>query len=225
MKGYVYRDGEYTSIQYPEAAVTQINGIGADGALVGAYRRAGDPGVAWHGFMRTPAGEFVEIHHPDHPHSMAQRTLPDGSIIGCYHDGDFMSSMRGMVVAGGEVIAEDGSGTMYTGATADRRKMVGNLSIARRGFVRDGDRVTHIEAPGSAATEVWDINAAGVIVGVAVDTSDVARGFVLDNGRWTVIEVPDSRATVTFGINARGEIVGGWDDAEGTRRGYLARRE
>jgi probable HAF family extracellular repeat protein len=224
MRGFLYRDGTYTSVEYPGAVRTQISGIGADGTLVGAYRLAGEPPVAFHPFLRTPAGEFRDLGHPDHAYGMIQRVLPDGTLIGCYHGDDTTSSMFAIAIVDGELTVYDVAGSMYTGATPDRSRMVGILAIEGRVFLAEGDRITHLEAPGSRMTEAWDMNAAGVIVGVQVDADETARGFVHENGRWTTIMVPESRTTIAFGINTHGHIVGGWEDANGTSRGYLATR-
>jgi uncharacterized membrane protein len=226
-KGFVRADGKYTSIEHPGAIVTRVTGAGLDGSLVGAYRKKGKPNVAWYGFLRRPSGEFVAVHHPDHPYSMAQRILNDGTILGCYHgEDDFRTTMHGMTIAEGKIDVLDVPGTMTNGATPDGRKAVGLILGERRSaFIAEGDRVTHLEAPGSTSTEAWDINAAGLIVGAMVDSAKVTRGFVLKGGRWTTIHPPASRSTVAFGINARGEIVGGWEDTLGRRRAYIAARQ
>jgi uncharacterized membrane protein len=226
-KGFVRADGKYTSIEHADAIVTRVTGAGPDGSLVGAYRKKGEPNVAWYGFLRRPSGEFVAVHHPDHPYSMAQRILNDGTILGCYHgEDDFRRTMHGMTIAGGEIDVLDVPGSMTNGATPDGRKAVGLILGERRSaFIAEGDRVTHLEAPGSTSTEAWDINAAGLIVGAMVDSAKVTRGFVLRDGRWTTIHPPASRSTVAFGINARGEIVGGWEDTLGRRRAYIAARQ
>lgn len=225
VRGYIYANGEFSVIHYPGAIVTQVTSIASDGSVSGAFRRPGDPGVAWHAFVRRPSGEFVDVHHPQHPHSMAQGLLDDGTIVGCYHDDNFTTSMYGMIVRGDDIVVHRTAGSMNNGASPDGRQVVGNLSVARRGFVADGDRVTHLEAPGSVATEAWDINASGVIVGAHVDSADVSRAYVLRNGRWTTLEVPQARASVAFGINSRGEIAGSWEDSTGVRRGFVARKE
>jgi probable HAF family extracellular repeat protein len=224
MRGFVYRNGEFTTVDYPGAARTQVAGIGADGTLVGAYRWEGEPPIAFHPFTVTPTGEFVDISHPDRPYGMAQRILPDGSILGCYHGDDSTTTMFGTVLSNGVFTVLDVPGSMYSGATPDGRRTVGLLAIEGRAFIADGQRVTQLEAPGSSTTEAWDINASGTIVGVRVDHDEVAHGFVYENGRWITLSVPGARSSAAFGINAHGTIVGVSEDAEGVRRGYLASR-
>lgn len=223
-RGFVYREGRFTPVEYPGAVLTHVTGMAADGSLVGAYRRAGEPPIAWHGFLRRPSGEFVDVRHPDHPHSMAQRILGDGTIVGCYHGDDYTTTMFATATSGEQVAVLDTPGSMYTGGTPDGRRLVGNLYVEGRAFVAEDGRVTHLEAPGSASTEAWDINAAGLIVGTMVDSAQVSRGFVLDDGQWTPLQVPDAKTSVAFGVNARGDVVGGWEDAQGKRRAFLATR-
>jgi uncharacterized membrane protein len=130
-----------------------------------------------------------------------------------------------MTIADGKIDVLEVPGSMTNGATPDG-KAVGLIFGERRtAFIAEGGRVTHLEAPGSASTEAWDVNASGVIVGATVDSAKVTRGFVLKDGRWTTIHPPASRSTVAFGINARGEIVGGWEDTLGRRRAYMAARQ
>jgi hypothetical protein len=222
--GFVYHNGEYATVEYPGAAITQLTGIGEDGTLSGSYREAGAPGMAWQGFIRRPNGEFVAFRHPDHPNSMAQRVLANGTIIGCYHGMDFTTTMRAISMTNGSFTVRDIPGGMHNGGTPDGRRLVGNLAIERRGFVAEGDQVTYLDAPGSKATEAWDINQAGAIVGVLVDSADVAQAYVYENGRFTALDVPNARSSVAFGIDARGQIVGGFEDSDGIRRGFIARR-
>jgi uncharacterized membrane protein len=223
VRGFVHDGRTFTPVEYPGAMLTRVTSMAADGAVVGAYRKAGESKLAWHGFVRRPSGEFADVRHPDHPHGMAQRILDDGTILGCYHGAD-ETSMRGIVVSGGRIAASDMPGSMHNGASSDGRRVVGILATERRAYVIAGGVVTYLEAPGAKATEAWDVNDAGTVVGAAVDSVDQARGVVFTGDRWTTLEVPGARSAVAFGINARGDVVGGWEDSTGRHRGFVARR-
>lgn len=223
-RGFVRRAGTWTSVEYPGAVMTQLTHVAHDGSTVGAYRNDGEPGVAFHAFVRTPEGEFSTVSHPDHAYGMAQRLLPDGTILGCYHDEDFTTTMRAISVADGEISVLDLPGGMYGGGTPDGRMLAGFTTIGRRGFIVDDGQVRYLEAPGSTATEAWDINPDGIVAGVQVDSADVSRGFVLEGDRWETIMLPDARSTIVFGINGRGDLAGAYVDAEGVRRGFIASR-
>jgi uncharacterized membrane protein len=232
--GFIYKDGTYTSVEYPAAILTQLYGINAQGDVVGAYRREGEPTIAYHGFLRRASGEFVEVGHPDHKYSIAQRLLADGTIVGCYHDDDFTTTMRGIVVPPDAIGATgvtasavdviERSASMTNGATPDRGKVIGLLMDSRQAFIQDRGVLTAFGAPGAERTEAWDINPSGTIVGMFVDAAAVSHGYVLEGERYTTIDVPGAAGTVTFGINAGGDIVGGFTGADGQRRGYLASR-
>lgn len=225
VRGFVYRDGIPTSVEYPGAERTQLFGIGPKGDIVGAYRNAGEGPGDFHGFLLTTSGEFVPVDSPGHRNTIAQRLLPDGTILGCRHGDDYTTSMRGISIRRGEITALDVPATMINGATPDGRMMVGLVMDTRRGFVIERGTFTQFDAPGAVGTEAWDINASGTIVGVAVSADSTTHGFVLDRGRFTPVDYPGATSTVAFGINAQGDIVGGFVDAAGQRQGYVARRQ
>src|SRR5207248_1717767 len=85
------RDGDYQTIDFRAAdgvlaAVTEARGIGPDGEIVGDYAFAGEPAVNAHGYRLTKGGEFVPVNYPGHTNTVAQRILPDGTILGVYTD-------------------------------------------------------------------------------------------------------------------------------------------
>lgn len=224
VRGFIYRNGTYTTVDYPGAALTQLQGIGPGGEIVGVYRKPEEPKVAYHGFRLTMPDSFVEVNHPDHKYSFAQRILADGTILGCYHGDDFTGTMRAVTFANGKVNILDVPATMHNGATPDGRRLVGLRMDTGQGYIFEDGKVTYLVAPASTSTEAWDINASGVIVGTMTDSASVEHGFVFENGAFTPLDAPDSKSTIAFGINAKGDIVGGFDNSEGKRRAFIARR-
>lgn len=223
VRGFVYRNGTHVTVEYPGAARTQLYGIGPDGAVVGAYRNAGERPIDFHGFLLTTSGEFVPIDAPGHRSTIAQRILADGTILGCRHGDDYTGSMQGISIRDGEITALDLTATMINGGTPDGTKLVGLVMDTHRAFVIERGVLTQFEAPGAVETEAWDINPSGTIVGVSVSSDSTTHGFAVDDGSFTAIDFPGATSTVAFGINARGNVVGGFADAEGRRRGYIAR--
>jgi probable HAF family extracellular repeat protein len=231
--GFLHKDGAYSSIQYPGAALTQVYGIAPDGTVSGSYRMPDetDP-MAFHGFVMTGSGEFQDVHHPDYKYSMAMGVLADGGIVGCYHNEDGIPGMRGMMVSPAAftgtgitpsgVTILDTPASMNNGVTPDGTKIVGMISDSGRGYVIDRGVMTPIEAPDARRTEAWGISQSGVIVGVFVDPASVTHGFVLENGRFRGIDYPGAISTVAYGINDRGDIVGAFESAGGQRRGFIA---
>jgi probable HAF family extracellular repeat protein len=98
-----------------------------------------------------------------------------------------------------------------------------------RGFLRDRrGRFTRIDVAGAAGTTAYDLNDAGVVVGIYSPTNPVpalaadARGFLRDRrGHYTTIGVPGATQVFARGINNRGQVVGEYRDAGGAYHGFL----
>lgn len=238
--GFLYANGNYSSVQYPNAIVTQVMSVNSAGDVAGWYRKAGETQtfqgqpMAYHGFVRTSAGEFLEATHPSHKYGMAQRILADGSVVGCYHDDDF-SSMRGTRIPrhaltptgvhdSGITVVETPF-SMNNGGTRDGSRLVGFVMNTGQAYVYENGEMKPFSAPNAKGTEAWDINQSGQIVGTFDDSTSTTRGFLLENGQFTTVVYPGSKSTVALGINARGDVVGGFEGADGQRRGYLATRK
>src|SRR5687768_11024878 len=93
--GFLLSKGEFISIDFPDAEGTIARGIGPRGEIVGSYWLPGDnPLLAARGFLRTKKGEFLRVRYgdpdPQYRWEIAQRILPDGTILGCRHDYDQM---------------------------------------------------------------------------------------------------------------------------------------
>jgi len=234
VKGFIFNDGVFTTVVYHNAAgtdapFTQLRGIGPSGEIVGLYRMAGEPIVNLHGFKLSTGGEFVEVKHPDHTNSVAQRILPDGTILGCYHDNDQMGSMHGMLwdKDGFSVLAM--ATTMNNGATPSGHRITGFFTDAGKGraYVLEDGQFTPFDAPNSFFTQSWDMNPSGTIVGLFQDAAvpHSTHGYVLDRGQFTTIDYPNSAYTDIFGINASGDLVGKFrETATGPFHGYVATR-
>jgi hypothetical protein len=187
--GFLQSGGNFRSIDYPKSDATQVLGIGPTGDIVGTYQRPGEAGpiagaIPIHGFLMTRRGGFFKVDYPGHKYTIAQRILPDGTILGCYHDDDRMMSMFGMAVSrrGFEQIAEPMS--MHNGATPDGQTIVGLYTdmVDNRGkayIIRRGN-FSALEVPGATQTAAWDVNPAGLVVGVYRDVVGMFHGFHYD---------------------------------------------
>jgi uncharacterized membrane protein len=229
--GFLLRGGTFTTIDYPGAAVTEARGIARDGTIVGTYRLPGEPAVNFHGFRRTPQGEFVKADYAGHTSTIAQRVLDDGTILGCRHGADQMETMRGVVIGRSANSEADAFASMHNGATPDRRRIVGlytNMTVGSagrtEGYVIDDGTFKPFVVPGSTFTAAWDVNPQGDVVGVFRDASGVFHGFVLTRDGYDAIDAPGATATRAFGVNASGDAVGTFVDAGGAIHGFLARR-
>lgn len=241
--GFLLRNGEFTVIDFPGARSTIARGINLFGEIVGSYQLPGDPANAARGFRRTTRGRFVNVKFPGSLWEIAQRILPDGTIVGCRHDNDQMQSMRGItigkygtsVMLGRHGASEidafsseiDAFGSMQNGATPDLRLFVGlwfnMMDNQPQGYMIENGVFTSFMAPGSNGTNAWDVNPDGAIVGVYRVGINTLRGFVKTGETYATIHYPKSTNTQAFGINARGDIVGNYV-AGGVTRAFLARR-
>ena len=227
--GFLLSKGEFTVIDFPEAQGTIARGIGPGGEIVGNYWLADDPPVAARGFLRTKKGEFVNVRYPEHSWEIAQRILPNGTIVGCRHDHDMMDSMRGVMIGRDGASEIDAFGSMNNGATPDLQLIVGfwfnMMDNQTQGYMIENGVFTSFMVPGSAATQAWDVNPDGVIVGfyrLGAGRTAIFRGFVKTGETYTTIHYPGSTATRAFGINPRGDIVGSYV-VDGVTRAFLAR--
>jgi len=226
--GFLLRDGVFTAIDYPGAQGTEARGIGADGSIVGDYWNAGEPAVNFHGYRRTPDGDYIAVNYPNHTSTVGQRILPDGTILGCRHDENMTSTMRGVVISGASSREISQFASMINGGTPNGQRLVGlytNTSVTpsrREGFVLEDGVFTPFVVPGSSLTAAWDVNPLGEIVGV-YRTSTGAHGFLRRGDDYTTIDFPGASSTSAFGINARGDIVGSYV-ISGTTHGFVARR-
>jgi hypothetical protein len=224
-RGFLLRQGEFITIDYPGAEGTQLRDINQHGDIVGTYWYPGEPLVNVHSFVLRRDGTFDAADYPNHVNTIAQRILPDGTIVGCRHDHDTMGSMKGIVMSrrGNEEI--DAFASMHNGATPGLERIVGlftNLETGRNeGYVIDGGVFTPFMVPGSNFTAAWDVNPAGEIVGVHRAGIRIL-GFVWVGDSFLTLDVPGSTATRAFGINPVGDIVGTYVSG-GRTYGFLAR--
>jgi hypothetical protein len=222
-RGFVYEDGVFTTnIVYPGAVFTQLRGVSPSGEIAGTYRNAGETGPAFHGFVLTTDGTFLEARFPNHANNITQRIMPDGTLLGCFHDGDTMASMHGATisreaympnastVSGEGYSSLDNFASMTNGGTPGGHTFTGQFvdmdTNLGRAFVIDGGEFTGFDAPGSDFTAAEDMNPSATIVGQfeSAGTSNI-HGFVLDqwrvaggtlSGSFTTIDFPLSPSTI-----------------------------
>jgi uncharacterized membrane protein len=225
--GFLQSGQQYRSIDFPGTDATQALGIGPAGDIVGIYQRPGESGaVPVHGYLMTRRGGFFKVDYPGHQNTIAQRILADGTILGCYHDGDRTVTMHGAVLSRRGFDALPESMSMHNGATPDGKLIVGlftdMVDNRGKGFILDRGTFSRLEVPGSASTAAWDVNPSRVVVGNFADSAGVVHGFQYDGQTFGRVDVAGARATRVFGINAHGDMVGAFVDAAGRTHGFLA---
>src|SRR5437867_3347127 len=222
--GFLLENDRFTRLDFPGAAWTAALGIGAHGEIVGTYRMTGEPPVNFHGFLRSAAGQFRHVDSPPHKNTIAQRILPDGTILGCRHGDDFGASMRGAVLTPRNYRETTANASMHNGATPDLRRIVGlyNYAPADRSaaYVIDDGKLIPLVVPGSTATSAWDVNPAGEVVGSYRDSVGV-HGFILTADGFMAVNAPNAANTRVYGINTGGALAGSFD-VGGRTSGFMA---
>lgn len=229
LHGFVMEGGTFTTIDYPGAFYTDVRGIGPNGELVGNFSAEDEPAVAYHGFRRDVQGEFTPVHYEGHDYEILQRILPDGTILGCRHDENTTTTMRGITLAATGGSSEIGAfASMHNGATPDLSRIVGlytNTGVSPNrveGYVIDNGVFAALLVPGALMTSAWDVNPRGDIVGVFRDGTGY-HGFLWTEAGPTTLDFPGATHTRAFGVNARGDVVGTYV-MDGVTRGFLATR-
>ncbi len=235
-RGFLLEDGQFTSIAYPQApggpAVvrTDARAISPSGDIVGMYVLAGAAPNAMHGYVRTHAGEFFTVDVPGHNGTVAEGILPDGTILGCFHETNMTTTMHGFVRDPfGTFTGYPTGGTMHYGATPDLAQIAGRYvdtssgSAQHYGYLIDEAGMHLFRVPGTTYTQAWGINPRGEVVGVSRANGAGYRGFVKDGDDFTTLSYPGAIDTYAYGINASGDVVGSYND--GTKfRAFLASR-
>jgi hypothetical protein len=222
--GYVLRDGIFTTIDFPDAAGTEARGIGPSGEIVGDYWFAGEPTENFHGYLLTKEGEFVAVNYPLHTNTILQRILPDGTMLGCRHDGDLAATMKGITISRQGYAEIEQFASMQNGATPDRRHIVGlyiNTAGSQQGFLIDDGVFKPLFLGDIPTAAAWDMNPAGEIVGVYRNSAGV-HGFVLSGDGYATLDFPSAAQTRAFGINPRGNVVGAYVTTDKKTHGFLA---
>jgi uncharacterized membrane protein len=227
--GFVRRGEMSTAIDFPGTTFTNARGISESGDVVGAYRMPGEPDANQHGYRLARDGKFSKIDFPGHISTVPVRLLPDGTIVGCYHDAAGMDSMHGMTFGKNAFSGFGPAMTMHEGITPDGRTIVGystDMSTKRNhGYVLEGGNFALFDVPDSVATTAIDISASRAIVGAYEAPAGRTHGFVREGSQYATLDVPDAKNTSAWGINAGGAIVGSFVDAGGVTHGFVATRK
>jgi hypothetical protein len=253
-------DGEFIEFEAPGAGSTPspcVNGLwgGLQGTTPGDMNAAGeiagiinDTNSVWHGFVRTPDGEFTTFEVPGAGTGSFQGTWVNfqeglngqGAATGWYIDenNNYHGYMR---TAAGKFATFDGPGegvqftialsTDSQGATAGVYLDASNLY---HGFLRwPNGKITTIDVPGAGTgayegTEPEAMNDEGIIAGNYIDTNGANHGFVLTpEGRIIKFDAPGAgtgsgQGTVPYYVGDTGAVTGFFIDSSGVSHGFLA---
>jgi uncharacterized membrane protein len=233
--GFVLRDGSFSSFDWPGSTWTRGWGINPSGDIVGQYGWLANGSNTVHGFL-LKSGEFFAIDVPNQPNTMPVKINPGGTVVGCYHVASNsagainLNTMFGFVWDAGGISASSTARTMHNGVNPDG-DVVGllyaaNGRVEQSYLIHDGV-TTFFQFLGSLATQAWDINPSGTIVGfhrTSLSGPNQFHGFVLQDGAMTSLDVEGATDTRAYGISANGDIVGVFVNTTGTHGFLLSRR-
>jgi probable HAF family extracellular repeat protein len=202
--------GDFTTIEFPGAPVTEIRGINKRGQMVGDYGEAAGPRDAF----VLDDGTFTPIEVPGSAAAaVAFEINSRGQIVGFYDDAEGIR--HGWLLDDGEFSTIDppGAASLAQALAINKHgQIVGNYideDGVERGFLLDDGTFTDIEVPDAIVTSATDIDDEGRIVGASVGADGISHGFVLDNAVFTAFDAPGATlGTVPFGINRCGQISG-----------------
>ena len=226
--GFVFSDGEFTTIDIEGATFTEVDGINARGAMVGRYFAPDETGAAIHHGYVLYGGIVEDINFPGAYFTWPTGINDRGDIVGRYNllpDDGILN--KGFVLRKGTFTSIEFPGAALTIASGmnTRGDVVGRYRVADdagnllpfRGFLfSDGEYFSiDVDDPDNVSTRAYGINDRGDISGhyfFGPGTPLAARGFVLSKGKFTTFDFPGASRTFTFGMNARGTTVGAYDD-------------
>ena len=182
----------FTTIDIPGATYSEVDGINAQGQMVGVYA---DATGKLHGFY-LDKGAFTNIDFPGattftEPIGINSR----GQISGIYDSG---GTQHGFLLDNGTFSTIDPPGSTFTQAAgiSDSGQVVGrylNGSGSFHGFVLDHGSYTTFDVPGATRTDATGINSAGEITGDYVDSLGELSRLSAESGRIQRPERPRSR--------------------------------
>ena len=213
--GFLYANGQYSTISAPGSASTVVLGSNDVGQLVGVN----DSG----GFVSTD-GAFAAIGIPGARFTQPYGINDQGQVVGFYGDA---TGEHGFLYDKGVFTTIDvsGYGAQVYGINAQGQVVGEYLDSGTRGhgFIYDhGTYIFGIDVPGATDTYPAAINDAGVIAGTYFDATG-GHGFLDDHGVFTVIDAPGATSTSIVGINNEGQLVGTFGTGpNSTGGGFLA---
>jgi hypothetical protein len=194
--------------------------IGNSGSIAGSYINS--PGTAWHGYFRSPAGNFQDINFPGADSTfVTAMTLDEQKVYGEAFDQNFHLSSFFSYEPGSQtylpISAPENFGQIY-GANI-HGQIVGLLfyinstnQINTVGIVIDtanGNQFTYSPI-GVDSVMFWGINDQGFIVGSEMlDGRQVGIYGSIDSG-FQVLDIPGADRVELVGVNNHQEIVGNY---------------
>ena len=228
----------FSTIDFPGAASTILQGVNDNGQIVGAQR---DANGIWHSLL-TDTHSFSTFDPPGFAAGASQETSfayginGKGKIVGYVGKNDIPNPEAQAYIKRGESFslynhpnADPSKGTGFGGIN-DAGIRVGTYTDSANtlhGFIQDDNTTTLLESspniPANKGNFIFDINNLGQMVGSYFDAlRDIQHGLLTDGTTFVAIDFPGSDTTYLNGINDLGQMVGAYfDNATQVFRGFL----
>src|ERR1035437_8944987 len=214
-------------IDYPGSKGTIAYAMNGAGDVVGNYK---DEKLLSHGFLLR-AGAFTTVDYPGAAQTALFGVNAGGDIAGVLTDNT--NKQHGFAMIGGRFttidypLPNDMSCGSWIGDSGEVAGHVQEKNGAYHGYRWTDGKFTLIEFPGSKTGQFWDsiydINAAGDLLGAYSDARGKQRAFLLSKGVFTTFDVPGSQRTRATAMNSSGQVVGMFVDGGGVNHGFLTR--
>jgi len=207
----------FTVVNFPGAASTQVTGINAAGDLSGLYV---DTNGNTHGFTRI-GGTFTTVDNPASTvFNQALGINNSDETVGYYaltqagSPGDIAYSQKSGAFTNINALLPANFNSQAVGINSDSTPWIvgfyqpDSQLLTSFGFVDEGGVIHTIDPFGSTFTQALGVNNEGEIVGFYVDGNGVQHGYIDNGGVFTSFDPPNSASTTINGVNNKGQIVG-----------------
>lgn len=205
-QGYLYQNGLYSNIVPQNALSSVVSGINDLGDVVGSYSTSNKAyGFIYHNSIYSTLKMENDIDSVDTPRPLGINNK--GEVVGIYVanttiDGLATTYLQGFVNSNGiysTVSVPEGKYGTFASGINDSGDIVGVYYLCQdspaclKSFIYFNGAYTVFEKPGAFATNIYDINNIGQIVGTYIDENMITHGFVA-----TPVNVPTPSAFWLF---------------------------
>jgi len=202
--GFLFQNGQYSTIDYPGAVATSAVGTNHNGDIVGWYTT---PDLLTSGFLLSN-GNFTSITVPGETYVTAAGINDNGDVVGTLGSGSAYVLSNGVVTK----ISYPGAQATYGNGINNQGDIVGQYYDAAQkrwhGFIDRGGNFTSITVGNSELTFSTSINNFGQVAGYYHDAvAGREQGFRWQNGHYQIVS--DGNLWVELnGINDKGQLAG-----------------
>ncbi len=227
--GFVWREGEVETVDYPGASGTYLFEINNRGVAIGYCVEGALNHAVFYSVWERAWTALPDI--PGYSQNQGYGINDAGVAVG-----DALSASASVAWSWDpakrsysffSVPGSDESTTSPSGLN-DQGQIVGFFSDAAgvHGFIKEHGTYTTIDAPGASYTFLNGINNRGVMQGQIYRSASTVHGFVVSSGGiFRTLNYPGPLMTSIVGINDHGDVCGAYWKTFGSNRAFIALTE